>query len=302
MKRPGLLAAMVLIMAVNGIVLAGARYNRSGEPDAVVELTERELRLEAHNRENSGVSLSLVLHQEHDGVGRECPWFDRGKLEELGFDCSTPPKVSDAGLRYGRALPRRCWVVLEYNGPAWQAWRIVAERRLGELTSRAREKDNGNNPASFETKRLAWEISTGSRLFAIDAGNDPVLLRRRHPDRRRCIITPALVRVRLVRGSDEGILRAPFLAGYVEQLLTDSIQVPRDRQGILASLADSPQEYSFSGQPDKAFAPRYGVTLHYGRRHEPWVTAVHPLPASPPEAHEQMGSSGEKSDSGSGRR
>jgi hypothetical protein len=278
---------MALVVVVNGIVLAGVRYNRSGEPDAVVELTERELRLEAPDQENSGVSLSLTLHREHEGLDRAFPWFDREKLEELGFDCRTPPEASDAGQRYHRALPRRAWVVLEYEGPAWQAWRVAAKRRLGELASKARETSDGNDPVAFEAKRLAWEISTGSRLFAIDAGSDPALLRRRHPDRRRCIITPALARIRLARDSDEGALRQPVLAGYVERLLTDSIQVPRDCRGVLASLGGSPREYYFSGKPEKFSIPRYRVTLAYGRRHEPWVAAIHHLATEQPGTDER---------------
>lgn len=274
MKQPTLLLATVLVMVVNGIVLAGVRHNRSGEPDAVVELTERELRLGPADRENSAVSLQLTLHREHDGWSKGSAWFDRRKLEELGFDCRLPPQAPDAGRRYDRALPRRAWVVLEYEGAAWKAWKEAAGRRMGELTAQA---GNGgkNNPVAAESRRLARQLASSSRLFAVDAGRDAAALRRRYPDRRRCIITPALVRQRLVRGDDKG--NAPYLAGYVEQILTDDIQVPRDLRGGLASLAPSPPEYQVTGQVEKGVSPRYRVTLTYGRRHEPWVTAVRPF-------------------------
>ena len=278
MIRSGLSIALALIVAVNGIVLAGALHNRSGEPDARVELTERELRLEGHSRENSAVSLKLTLQRQHDDINGPFPWLERGKLEQLGFDCRTPPDGQDAGLRYDRALPRRVWLVLEYEGKAWQAWRSEAQRRLTELASRGRDTGDKRKAMDFEAKRLRWESLAGSRLFAIDAGNDPASLRQRYPDRTRCIITPALVRIQLLRAHDQEPHRSARLAGYVERLLTDSIQVPRDRRGALTSLAAPRQEYSFSGQSEKVFAPRYRVTLNYGKRHEPWVTAVQPLP------------------------
>lgn len=37
--------AFIMIAAVNGIVLSGVAYNRSGDPNAVVVLSERELNL-----------------------------------------------------------------------------------------------------------------------------------------------------------------------------------------------------------------------------------------------------------------
>ncbi len=278
MKQSRLLAALALVLITNGIILAGVLHNRQGEPDARVELTERELRLEGHNRENSAVSLKLTLQRQHDDINGPFPWLERGKLEQLGFDCRTPPNAQDAGLRYDRALPRRVWLVLEYEGKAWQAWRSEAQRRLAELSRRGTEAGEGSRPRNFEAKRLRWESMAGSRLFAVDAGNDPASLRQRYPDRTRCIITPALVRIQLLRAHDQEPRRSARLAGYVERLLTDSIQVPRDRRGALTSLAASRQEYSFSGQSEKVFAPRYRVTLNYGKRHEPWVTAVQPLP------------------------
>lgn len=59
---------------------------RSGEPDAVVTLTERELHLWSHNKENSGVTLKLELQPDHNKWSETSPWFDRKTLEEVGFD------------------------------------------------------------------------------------------------------------------------------------------------------------------------------------------------------------------------
>jgi hypothetical protein len=284
MKRGGLLYALALVLVVNGIVLAGVAYNRSGEPDTVVQLTERELPLETHNQENSAVSLRLTLQRQHDDLSGPFPWLDRGKLEELGFDCRTPPNAPDAGARYSRALPRRTWLVLEYEGAAWQAWLLQARQRLAELARRDGKPEKESRSRDFEAKRLWQAITTGSRLFAIDAGNDPALLRKRYPDRQRCIITPALVRIQLLHTPDQEPRRPVRLTGYVQQLLGDSIQVPRELRDALASLGAPRQEHYFNGQAEKLFAPRYRVTLSYGKRYEPWVTALHRLNTAQPAA------------------
>ncbi len=289
MKRGRLLYALALVLVVNGIVLAGVAYNRSGEPDAMVQLTERELPLETHNRENSAVSLRLTLQRQHDDLGGPFPWLDRRKLEQLGFNCRTPPDAPDAGSRYSRALPRRVWLVLEYEGAAWQAWLLQARQRLAELARRDGKPEKESRSRDFEEKQLRRAIVAGSRLFAIDAANDPALLRKRYPDRQRCIITPALVRIQLISARDQEPRRPVRLAGYVQQLLGDSIQVPPDRRRLLASLAASGPESSFDGSPDSPVTPRYRVSLCYGRRHEPWVTAVQPLPPARSTAGEEPG-------------
>ncbi len=63
MKRYGLIGAIALIVLTNVVVLAGVVYNRSGEPDAVVQLTERELswlkRWDVTDKEDTGIYLKL---------------------------------------------------------------------------------------------------------------------------------------------------------------------------------------------------------------------------------------------------
>ena len=59
MKR-GIIAAMAFVAAVNAVVLFGVFRNRSAT-DSVLEMTERELRLDATSRENSGVSFRIQV-------------------------------------------------------------------------------------------------------------------------------------------------------------------------------------------------------------------------------------------------
>ncbi len=62
MRKYGLIFAIALLVIVNIVVLAGVGRNRSGAPDAVLELTERELPMSyrgSEDKENTGMSLRL---------------------------------------------------------------------------------------------------------------------------------------------------------------------------------------------------------------------------------------------------
>jgi hypothetical protein len=84
MKRIGLFLAIMLVVVVNITLLAGVWYNRTGPPDAVITLTERELPLMNAQEDDSGIALRIAYRKaEHDQDER---WLDRAKLEELGFD------------------------------------------------------------------------------------------------------------------------------------------------------------------------------------------------------------------------
>lgn len=275
MKRFGLMAALALIVLVNVIVLAGVRYNRTGEADAVVTLTERELHLEARDKENSGVSLQLELQSVHNKWSEASPWFDRNKLVAVGFDCSLPIDAKDAPQYYKKQLSRRSYVVLEYEGQAWNDWQSVQDQQLRELAVRVAGGEERQELLDSRRKRFNREIATGSRLFAIDVGNDPAKLRTLYPDQQKFIITPAQVRLRLLTADETGKMRKPVLSGYVDEVLTATINVPRDRQGVLTSL--KPEENYFYQDEDKHdVTPRYKIKLSYGRRYEPWVVAVLP--------------------------
>lgn len=274
MKRIGLMAALALIVAVNVLVLAGVRYNRSGESDAAVTLTERELQLWSNSKENSGVSLKLDANRGYNQWSEASPWFDKLKLEAIGFDCSTPVNAKDASRYYDRRLPRRTYVALEYEGKTWERWFAQQKEQLQALDARMAEGSDKQKSLESERKRLRWEMESGSRLFVVDADNDAATLRKQYPDRARYIIAPAKVRMRLISANSMQNWQQPVLSGYVDEILTGTIHVPRDRQGVLASLKPN-DHINFAGQKD-VFTPRYRVKLNYGRRYEPWVAEVLP--------------------------
>jgi hypothetical protein len=160
MRRYGPWLAAALVVVSNLAAWRVAALNRSGEPEAVLVLTERELQLPAKQAENTALSLRLVFdrwRERGDTVVREAGWFDRAKLESIGFDCSRPVTAESADY-YRTRPPRATYAALEY----------------------------------------AESSSLDSRLSLVDVGNDAAALRQRHPDRRRVAIVEATAVIRHV--------------------------------------------------------------------------------------------------------
>ena len=147
-------AACGLIVVTNLAILAAAGWNRRGEPAAELSLTERELAMPAARQdEGTGLELSLVMTHEPPGVVRrtarwkryELPpvdygWLDRAKLLELGFRVDLDPTHPDAAEHYSHAMPRRAYVVVEYDGDAWNRWIGAREEQVRKL---GREVEEG---------------------------------------------------------------------------------------------------------------------------------------------------------------
>jgi hypothetical protein len=84
-----LIAGLAIIIATNVVALAVVAYNRSGQPEAMIELTERELAMPyryGRFKENTGLGLRIKCRLESDsyyGYGN-CngipKWFTREKL------------------------------------------------------------------------------------------------------------------------------------------------------------------------------------------------------------------------------
>ncbi|QKT02784.1 DUF4824 family protein [Ectothiorhodospiraceae bacterium 2226] len=274
MKRAGLLWALGLLVLVNGAVLAGAAWNRAGAPDAELLLTERELPLAYNWRsgENSGVRLALTLAREA-GSPR---WLDEGKLRELGFE---PQRFVREAARYKTPLPRRAYVVLEFDGPAWAALveeRVEALARMPALVEAGKQTAEQLRHAERELARVRV---AGSRLVPVDAGKEPAALRERYPDRSRYAIVPAEIRM----------LSHP--QGYISRLLTRSIHVPAPFHPALQAATARPHAGDAASDAGRKGAdpwqvaaydyrspPRYAVSLRYGQRNEPWIEDIRVLP------------------------
>jgi uncharacterized protein DUF4824 len=275
-SRPRTLWAGLLLLALtNAVALGGALWNRSGEPDATLRLSQRELqRVDPWygNRENSGLSLHpawRILPEDEArepfyfinyGGGGTPAWLDRAKMESLGFDASRfVPHSEPARKRYEKQLPREVLLVLELDGPAYRR----ALERTGERAALVLAKPFLPDDKSAEERRksardgLEWERSRSSRLFVVDAGLDADALRSRYPDRAHYAI---------VRGEVKPWIASPKAerpAGYVSSVSVASINVPLRLRKVFADA----QLSEYGPGPKTPFE----ALVAWGRRLEPWL-------------------------------
>jgi hypothetical protein len=273
-RRRTLVAGFVLIGLSNAVALGGAAYNRSGEPDSALNLTERELRppyVWTGRKENSGLSLRLqwqVLEAD-DGkndlhgvavYGGGIPaWLNAAKMASLGFDVQGAAAVPDIDRPspYERQLPRDVLLVLELDGPAYR-------EALERVTNAAREMEarNERGPAKKGVDELMdREIHRSSRLFAVDAGLDRAALRSKFPDRTRYAIVHGQVR-------PTRRLESQAAAGFIDNASALEVNVPLEMRGAFERVA--PAEDSSTNQRTGHFEAR----LALGQRLEPWLASA----------------------------
>ena len=267
-----LTAAFALIVIVNIVVLAGVAYNRSGEPDSTLRLSERELRVPyvwSGMMESSGLALSLdwrVLAPDATDATRDAwqyssyrgapTWLDANKMASLGFDLASFSAATTARRASWRDAARDVMLVLEFNGAAYQ-------------TSLARaikyDEDNvvrPNETAESRAKMLKREQAQNSRLFVVDAGLDAAALRAKYPDRSRFAILRGQVRPGWQRDSN-----ANTLTGMVSALSVAGLNVPPAMRRVFEGASAD------RGDSEKSLV-RYDVDVAVGKRLEPWITAA----------------------------
>ncbi len=280
-QRKILIAGLLIIVLTNFVALAGVAYNRSGDPESVIELTERELSFPFYyqfNHENTGLSLNINCRLEVDSayysymsrcVGRPS-WFNDEKLRTLGFDISELQDKSNSYSLSEKYLSRQAYIVLEYDGDTYQRVLAKAEQALND--ERQLQASNTGN-AEFQRrveeaeKRFRREQQANSRLFAIDVGMDESALRSQYPDTSRYIILAALVKP--VWGSRD---KKYQLNGMISDMLIDSVHIPLQHRSLFETFQDQSTRRSREGVD-----PRYKIKLAFGKRAEPWVMAVSPL-------------------------
>ena len=264
--------AFAVLLAANIVVLAGVAANRRGEPESEMVLTERELPLPFRlHRENSGLALQLIWRtlpreREDDGYyydSRSPAWLDAGKLQELGFDPEDYVVDRTHAGRSKEPIPREIFVVLENDGAAYREAIRRAEAALAADEARWRAKsDDKMLKERFDEagKRLKRERITASRLFAVDAGLEPGLLRGKYTDRSRFLIIRGLVKpYHSTAGREEA-------GGYLSDLAIENIHVPLNRRQVFDALQAQDQS-----RRDEFAEPRYRVEVAWGRRLEPWI-------------------------------
>ena len=263
-RKHTLVAGVALIAAVNILVLAGVAYNRSGEPECSLRLSERELRVPhvwRGSKENSGLALHLewrVLPTEspasrlypwrYSSYGIAPDWLNEAKMATLGFDISRQSNRIDSRRGYDRQLPRDVLLVLELNGAAYQA-------------ALARAAQYGGTGSDGE-KVLKEEQEASSRLFVVDAGLDRAMLRAGYPDRGRY----AIVRGQ-VRAAWQNKNKTDVLAGYVTDVSVSHLNVPLELKDAFDGAAETHVER------EKKIV-RYDVDVAFGQRLEAWITGA----------------------------
>ncbi len=275
-----LIAGAIIILASNAVALLGVAYNRSGDPDAIVELTERELGMPHRHygliKESTGLALRIKCRVETlpQGIGyhgnhclNTADWLDRNKLIELGFDPeSLPESRADTSLSGNNHRSRQAYLVLEYNGDTYRRMVKKAEEHLAREKSLLEQNpDNEEFESRVDSAQesLLSEQLSNSRLFAIDAGRDREALRKKYPDRSRYILMQALIKP--VWRS-----REPHCEwfGMISSLLIETVNIPLAYRELFEPL-EADTQYDEYRQP-----PRYKVRVAFGKRTEPWVLGV----------------------------
>jgi len=275
-RRRTLIVGAAVILLTNAVALLGVAYNRSGEPDSVLQLTQRELHPAYHGwgvHDNSGMALRLDwrlitteqldinnVTSEYSGYGGAPSWLDKAKLRELGFDLSRLEDTERGHRFYAGQLPQPALLVLEYDGAAYQrSLQLVRGHAEREEALRA------GNPGSKEFEQrarraqelLQREEQSNSRLFVIDAGRDATALRAKYADRSRYAIVRG--RLRLYAAFDKP---EPKVSAHVSELEPNEINIPKAQRSTFQEKMGISTPYSMGS---------FEVTLAIGKRLEPWI-------------------------------
>ncbi|HUT39700.1 MAG TPA: DUF4824 family protein [Gammaproteobacteria bacterium] len=277
MRRAGLFAALMLLVVVNVAVLGGVAWNRAGQPAATLRLTERELPLYdsfVRAEENSGLALQLTLYQ-----GSYSPdWLDEQKLRTLGFRPERYDTTDAAeGVRNKQALPRQAWVVLEFDGPAWQLALAESETELASLDGKIQAGESTLQQREYRQESLEQMRQSSSRLLAVDAGTDAAVLRERYPDTTRYLMTRAVIHLwvaPVLSPQEKG--DRPRVRGTL-QLPVERINVPLQLRAVLQTALGGDVQNRAQRAENAVKLPRYSVVLNVGARHEPWLADIKPL-------------------------
>ena len=164
---------------------------------------------------------------------------DDGRLENfLGNDAQ------------GRRLARRVYVVAKHGGPEWEDF--VARR---EPPNRFSDSD--------------------SRLILVDGGSDAEVLLEKYPDPEGRAVLPGFVDDRYWLG---GVSKGYYWVSTVSTIAIDSRyrSVVKDIREARLALERSTRGRS-TEYVNPPCLPTHRITVKWGRRFEPWISAIEPL-------------------------
>lgn len=264
---PAVAAAAVLLTF--GSQLALAAWNRGGET-ARLALDEGGVELPWIGTHEEGEALFLHLDPE-------APELALDELAPLGFPVEAMERDSGEEARLD-VLPRSVWMVVDTTP---EAWRRHLDRRQAEIERMERSDEVGDS--SVEAHRAALEtLRKGPPRAVISAvGTDPAALRRQHPDRTRQAVVPGSVDARRH-------WHGASWRGTPRPAVT-SIAVPPALHRTVRRLLAAAEARREAPDEEAVAAPRFRAVVAWGRRAEPWLVAVEPLPASVPATRTEPG-------------
>ncbi|UFH60096.1 DUF4824 family protein [Sulfurovum mangrovi] len=280
------LTAFLLLAVTNLIVLWGVYTNRSGDPEAKLLLTERELQPPYRiSDENSGLSLTLIwrsLGKKDDiyrSISRNSPvWLDAEKLRSLGFDIDAYREKTDE-KSYGYATTKECFLVLEFHGERYnRELKEARQERTAQETVLRSDPDNASAQRNYKRAQERAEAieKYETRLYAVDAGTNPQRLKEKYPDGSTYIITRAEIRLSKDFQSKE-------VYGVISGLSIPRVHVPAKFRQVIDSVIPYTKRAGASFKSHETTSPhppRYQVTIAYGKRHEPWIISIEPYKES----------------------
>jgi len=274
-----LLAAVLLVLVTNAVVLSGVAYNRAGQPVTSIDLTERELTVVQSYRsidENSGTALSLQWQVPGGGEPTVYPyahggspeWLDAAKLSELGFTPAQLKSDREEYLHKWRSLSREVVLVLEYDGEAYRQALLSAGKKVNQLRESLAESAADDKLAKkleqYEKSLTRLKVAQ-TRLYVVDAGIDEQALTEKYAGGKQYL----LLRGDIGLGwSDDAV------TGRIEQVYVQEVHAPLPYSQQLASLTKGKRFYTYKAEP---VPPRYQVQLDIGNRLEPWIASVSPI-------------------------
>jgi hypothetical protein len=281
-RRLPLWAGLAVILAVSAGTLLGVLWNRTGTPDAVLELEERELIVLPAEREDSGRAMTWVIDGARGLWLHSTPsWLDREKLSRLGFDVSVEPTTPGAERHYQAQPPREVFVALELGGDAYREHLARWQQRLEEEAARVGKAAPTAERRAEIARELAAAPGTVSRLALVDADRDAAALRARHPDREKVALLRAVLRVRWREDAPGPDLpEKARVEGMLGNLAPQQLTVPPRLLAALEALPleeSGPQLFNDEGVALLGRPSRYRVRVVFGRSLEPWIESIEPL-------------------------
>lgn len=257
------LAAFVLLIITNIVVLWGVYINRTSETTSHITLTQRELKLPySMQKENNSISLKLTYRTINKlNNSHQDNWLNIVKLKELGFDTN---KYLNSIQSIGTQT-KEVFIVLENDGESYEKSLKSTEESLAEKEALYNaNKDNKSKQRGYENAKnnLTREQISQSRLFAIDAGLDYKKLRQKYANKTNYIIVKGLVKPFKEH-------KQKILYGYIQQLNIQTMHLPYKFKRVLKGVKPI-NNYKYTQNN----SPKYKVEVKYGSRYEPWITNV----------------------------